>query len=185
MGGSGGATLLRLPTGVVCVKRCSPLEFFAQKLAAALSVRTASMRPVHGGAEQVAIQAAISNLRDRHEKGGYIAARPGALLTVMEFVDGFVMMGIPAHNYLRKNENGKPPWYELGRLMGFDMLINNFDRLPLCWGNDGNLCNVMLGSRSGAVVGIDQAVNPITHEDGRKDYLARVGRAAVEARDAE
>jgi hypothetical protein len=161
------------------------MEFFAGKLANALSVRTTSMRLVHGRVEHATIKAAIANLRDRHEKGGRIKAPPGALLTVMEFVDGFVMMGIPAHNLLRKNENCKPPWYDLGRLMAFDMLINNFDRLPVAWSNDGNLCNVMLGSRLGPVIGIDQAVNAITHEGGRKDYVARVCKAAIEARDGE
>merc|ERR1712151_577683 len=61
-----------------------------------------------------------------------------------------------------------------GRFMAFDILINNFDRLPLTWSNEGNLGNIMLGSSSCAVVGIDQCVNPIKHPAGLSTYLRRV-----------
>jgi len=181
-GGSGGATLIRLPSGVVCVKRCTPLELFAQRMAQALKVPTAGMRPIRGREEHSLINQAIGKHVEQHEKG-FIRRKGGDLVAVMEFVDGCVMMGIPAHNYLRKDLDATPPWHELGRLMAFDMLINNFDRLPLVWLNDGNLTNVMLGSISGVVVGIDQAVHPITHTGGRQDYMVRVQGAAIEARD--
>ena len=72
---------------------------------------------------------------------------------------------------------------QLGRLMAFDMLINNFNRLPLAWSNDGNLGNVMLSSRLGPVVGIDQCVNPIRHTAGLSIYMQRVRRTIEEARD--
>merc|ERR1712080_247908 len=41
----------------------------------------------------------------------------------------------------------------------------------------------MLGSRHGAVVGIDQCVSPIKHPAGLSTYLKRVHQVACEARD--
>jgi hypothetical protein len=103
----------------------------------------------------------------------------------MEFVDGCAMMGMPAHLYLKEERKQASLWFELGRLMGFDLLINNFDRLPLAWSNEGNLGNIMLGSRTQSVVAVDQSVRPITHPDGLRNYLDRVKVAAIEARDGD
>ena len=100
-------------------------------------------------------------------------------LAVMEYVDGVPMIGIPAHQHISAVRE-RTLWVQLGRLMAFDMLINNFDRLPLAWSNDGNLGNVMLSSRLGPVVGIDQCVR---HTAGLSTYLQRVRRAIEEARD--
>merc|ERR1719436_646924 len=96
-------------------------------------------------------------------------------------------MGMPAHMYLRCGDGntvmpGASLYYSLGRLMAFDMLINNFDRLPLAWSNDGNLGNVMLGASQGPVVGIDQCVTPIKHPNGLHMYLDRVKDVVAEAR---
>jgi len=103
----------------------------------------------------------------------------------MEFADGCVMMGLPAHQLLcGKDAFSDLPrlWHALGRLAAFDILINNFDRLPLVWSNDGNLGNVMLGSRGGAVVGIDQAVHPINHVEGLENYKERVRKLVIALR---
>merc|ERR1712113_1291903 len=97
-------------------------------------------------------------------------------------------MGLPAHHYLQSVRGEKKAdtlWRELGRLMAFDTLINNFDRLPLAWSNEGNLGNVMLGSSLGVVVGIDQSVAPISHPVGLSAYLQRVRQVVCEARDGQ
>ena len=59
-------------------------------------------------------------------------------LAVMEYVDGVPMIGIPDHQHISAVRE-RTLWVQLGRLMAFDMLINNFDKLPLAWSNDGNL----------------------------------------------
>jgi len=107
----------------------------------------------------------------------------GASLTLQEYINGIVMMGTPAQEYLQGLEpSARGALCEkLGRLMAFDMLINNFDRFPLAWPNDGNLGNVMLGASQGSVVGIDQCVSLIKHPTGLQDYLGRVKRAVDEA----
>mmetsp|Transcript_97029 Transcript_97029/g.274168 ORF Transcript_97029/g.274168 Transcript_97029/m.274168 type:complete len:539 (+) Transcript_97029:86-1702(+) len=190
-GGSGGVLLLRFPAGVICAKNCSPTELFAQRLASALGVRTAGVRVLSSGgapSEQVSFRehvrrAAVSSGEEMHA----MKIMRSRHLSVMEFVDGFSMMGMDAHKHLQElqRSGAASVWQDLGRLMALDMLINNFDRLPLAWGNDGNLGNVLLGSSLGPVVGIDQCVAPITHAEGLRKYTLRVREAVVEARDGE
>lgn len=188
-GGSGGALLLRLNTGIICAKKCSPEDMFAQRLANTLGIRTAQMRVLcPGEREMVAFQEAVAAVGPSVGDDNWVQIRKilkSNTVCVMEFVDGFGMMGAVAGTYLRQAGDSQTVWYDLGRLMAFDMLINNFDRLPLAWTNDGNLGNVLLGSSLGPVVGIDQCVAPITHPAGLHLYLSRVQQAVTEARDGE
>jgi len=72
------------------------------------------------------------------------------------------------------------PLRQLGWIMAFDILINNFDRLPLVWENDGNLANVFFrndGDQHYQIVGIDQAVttiDPAVSQKGVENYLKKV-----------
>merc|ERR1711963_745996 len=55
-----------------------------------------------------------------------------------------------------------------------DLLINNYDRVPLpCWTNAGNLSNVIV-TPSGRLVGIDQQVFHIEAGPGLDEYLSKV-----------
>lgn len=189
-GGSGGIMLVKLPAGAVGIKRMKPEELFAQRLAAALGVRVAALRPLGpqddetGTLRQCLQKLAPAVCDDNWLQVRKILSYP--YLSLVEFVDGFGMMGIQAHNHLlQARTDNSSHWFELGRLMAFDMLINNFDRVPLAWMNDGNLANVMLGSRLGSVVGIDQAVAPITHKQGMLTYLQRIQRTVLEVRKEE
>lgn len=91
----------------------------------------------------------------------------------------------------------------LGQMTVLDMLTNNYDRIPLCWANAGNLENVMVrraelpagaltttGSqvRTPAAAGeawvpvaVDSGLSPISHPAGLAAYRARVGAAVAEA----
>lgn len=190
-GGSGGAFLLRLPTGCISLKgeQCTPGMLFAQGLAVALGVRTAQMRVVTQGQDESAaiaraLQTAVPLVEDHKFQIGRVPGGPSAgAVVVMEYVGGCAMMGLPAHEHLKQHQGSSALWCSLGRLIGFDLLLNNFDRLPLAWNNEGNLGNVMLSSTSNMVVGIDQSAQPITNDMGLSNYTARVGRACLEARD--
>lgn len=189
-GGSGGVFLLRLPTGAVCLKTesCSLEMLFAQKLAEALSVRTARMRAVaNSHPERAAICSALEQAVPTFDDHRLQVprARGAEALIVMEFIDGCAMMGVAANGYLQQHRDTSRVWHVLGRLMGFDVLINNFDRLPLAWSNEGNLGNVMLSTVLDGPVGIDHSVHPITNPAGLQNYLGRVRRVCVEVRDGD
>merc|ERR1712232_852973 len=184
-GGSGGVFLLKLPTGAICLKaeNCSPSMLFAHRLASLLGVRTAGVRVVsenhqESNAIRCALDSAIPTVKD-HKLQVWRARRAAAMM-VMEFIPGCGMIGIPAHMYLQKHRKTGALFHGLGRLMAYDLLINNFDRLPLAWSNDGNLANIMLSSSSVGVVGIDQSVVPITHPEGLRNYCARVRKVCAD-----
>ena len=68
---------------------------------------------------------------------------------------------------------GEAEYEALGRLAAFDVLLNNFDRLPVLFDNEGNLANVMLERREGGGVtccAIDSCVNPLRGA-AREKYL--------------
>jgi len=189
-GGSGGVFVLRLPTGVVCLKTesCTLGMLFAQKLADSLSVRTAWMRAVPNHLpEHKAICSALEHALPTFDDHRFQTSRVKSAETVvvMEFIAGCAMMGMPGNTYLRQHRETAHFWQALGRLMGFDLLINNFDRLPLAWSNEGNLGNVMLSTDLDGPVGIDQSTQPITDAVGLRNYLDRVRKVCIEARDGE
>lgn len=77
---------------------------------------------------------------------------------------------------------------QFGRVIALDMLVNNFDRFPMIWANQGNANNVLI--RVGAdgevvVTAIDQCVAQIKdepHEDTNiTEYLGRVAACLNEA----
>jgi len=178
-GGSGGVTLVALPSGATCIKKFCPMELLATNLSAVLNVRTACMRVLlPGSAEKRAACGALSSFRGWDDDMHVHKTCRAPVLTVMEFVNGCDMMGVPANLLLSGNSRPeldiKNVWYELGKLSAFDLLINNYDRLPLAWNNEGNLGNIILGASAAPVVGIDQAVHPIHHAEGLRRYTERV-----------
>lgn len=188
-GGSGGAIFVKLTAGVICAKSCSPEELFAQHLADLLGIPIARMRMLPPTSEEGwRFREVVNAVAPAYGEDDVLQIKKilhSRALALMQFVDGFGMMGMEAHAHLRQNDVDSPPWHDLGRLMAFDLFVNNFDRLPLAWTNEGNLSNIMLGSSLAAVVGIDQAVAPITHPDGLRAYISRVQKAVEEARDGE
>lgn len=68
----------------------------------------------------------------------------------------------------------------LGRIIAMDMLINNYDRLPLVWMNEGNLANLLFVEQG--VVAIDNKVNSIEHEEGLETYFKLVQQTVQQVR---
>lgn len=82
---------------------------------------------------------------------------------------------------------------ELGRCMALDMMLNNFDRVPLVWTHAGNATNLLIEFREGdgkegvevlAVRPIDQAYTVIENETMRGEYINKVKACLGEARSA-
>jgi len=60
-------------------------------------------------------------------------------IMLMEYVSGSVLMGLSHEEYLSSDVCCQ----EIGELLAFDLLINNYDRLPLVWNNTGNSGNII------------------------------------------
>ena len=114
--------------------------------------------------------------RSRHEAGGGAA----------RFWDTVFGAGAAARGGAPACELGKRRCHDLGRLLAFDVLINNMDRLPCAWGNPGNPGNVMFG-KDGGVISIDNmtsCIDPDLHAEGFGAYEETVrGLATTLARE--
>lgn len=191
-GGTGGVTLFRLPEGVAALKpstNCAVGELLAGHLAEFLGVRVASARLLrYGDREFMHIKEALRAAPAPMEEHRLVALRShgrSEFLSVLEFVRGPSLQGAEAQKALQRlsPESVRALWRDVGRLCSLDALINNVDRAPLLWDNEGNTANLMLalpaGGSPGSLVGIDQAVNAIVSQGaGRARYLGRVGALA-------
>jgi hypothetical protein len=110
--------------------------------------------------------------RLRNERVGF--------LSVIEYIDS---QALPA---CAMRELAGPAKEEIlraiGRIMLLDILVNNFDRLPLCWNNDGNPDNILVRPAGAAarVVAIDHTLTCIKNADGRRRYVQQVQDALRE-----
>jgi hypothetical protein len=105
------------------------------------------------------------------------------IITLMEFVKGkeFSTPGV-CDLLCSDNENGQKRCFQLGRLIMFDVFINNWDRLPIIWDSpEGNIDNIMfLDSDQVPIIGIDQSVTSITNPDDIELYLKKVRQLLTE-----
>jgi hypothetical protein len=78
-------------------------------------------------------------------------------------------------------KNTKRLLRQLGKLVAFDMLCNNWDRLPVIWDNEGNLRNIRvehIGVDEPNIVALDNTITCIipdnfnTYEEKLRDCLA-------------
>ena len=59
----------------------------------------------------------------------------------MQFVVGDSLEGLgPSAATILAGEEGKERMKEIGKICALDVLLNNWDRLPLIWQNDGLFC---------------------------------------------
>jgi len=187
-GGSGGVALFKLPQGVVVVKpqkMTAGAEFLAIQVAKTIAVPVADIRVVRWvDAEYAAIRDILRSAPPGKEQDLTMLAlrlqhRNSEFFGILEFVPGIGVQGQELHERLEAMTPDRLDsfWYQVGEIVAFDALINNLDRVPLLWDNEGNTANLMLREDNGgvAVVGIDQAVTAIVAEGpGRERYAARL-----------
>mmetsp|Transcript_38027 Transcript_38027/g.83512 ORF Transcript_38027/g.83512 Transcript_38027/m.83512 type:complete len:290 (+) Transcript_38027:1-870(+) len=166
-------------------------EWLATWLAEALGTRVARLRVVAWGAEEFALikQATRSAPAALGEHAACTRRHLGGneFVGLLEFLPGISVQGKEAHD--RLTAMGPEPlrhfWRGVGRLIALDALINNLDRVPLLWNNEGNTGNLLLlpgrGSEEAQVLGIDQAVTAIVEGPGRDRYLQRLQKLASAA----
>lgn len=88
-------------------------------------------------------------------------------ILVMEYVRGVSLLQMTPELASRffdmtaSPEQSRGVLHAIGRIMGADVVFNNWDRVPLVHGNEGNFGNIMLQPDSGHVLAIDNSMTSI------------------------
>jgi len=189
-GGMGGATLMQVGSDECVVLKTLGLnavaEVLAFEVAALLGVRVAASRPLASDAvrgEQRGPQTMAPEFLDLLDALGRAPMEDQTSATVavmkhrtsladfvviMEFVPGSVLQGTDGMRTLQ-DKSAPSVLEQLGSLIALDCVLNNVDRVPAIWHNDGNLSNIMITPEG--VVGIDQQVNAIADTSGKEKYF--------------
>jgi len=178
----------------VCVKAPSKIaaEMFGTMLCDRLRIRCPWMRIFRTddetGRRMVDGLIAADQRNPKNDRKASSMLERAKFVLVIEYLKGFeladkfpsdvewsnAVFGLP-HSTL--SANGSEVLRFLGSILVFDILVNNFDRLPCIWDNKGNPGNVMFTGYNSEPIGIDNMVNCF-HSDNREfidRYLARVG----------
>lgn len=107
---------------------------------------------------------------------------------VMDYMSAFGICELPDDSALVGKVIGSQKiLWGIGAAVFFDMLINNWDRIPVkgVWTNDGNPANIMFsfesGGANGKLVLINQSVRPIKVADRKKAYQEQLRKFTTNA----
>lgn len=188
--GSGGVIFVKFKAEQyppVVVKGTSTLvqEIFALELANALKINVPRYYIVNF--TQRAFREIQYNLRSKVGARGCVVEKElnRPFLLVMEQINGKSIFELAT-------ENGKEPEQikqtisnyfgnskylkQIGKILLLDVLLNNLDRMPLIWDNEGNLENLLFSKETESVYAIDQAIYPVSKklEKNYNEYLRKV-----------
>jgi len=104
------------------------------------------------------------------------------ILFAMEYLPNTIKLDKVGHELSAHSLWGKHVLTELGKLLAFDVLINNWDRFPFLWrkdsGNSGNFVFTKDTLRGHHIYGIDQRVTSILStgpgEKNFTEYFAKI-----------
>jgi hypothetical protein len=183
---------------VVKAPKAAAAEMFGTELCLLLEIPCPKMRLVAASsAEGVALREALEKCTEKAKE--MFEGKPAIL--VIQFLKATELNDIvtmeqgcsPSHG--RANEwcqntfglpgaaltpKGEENLKMLGRLIAFDMIINNYDRVPCIWDNKGNPGNVMFVNDTHSVISIDNMLNCMSNENQEviQKHLAKVKETA-------
>jgi hypothetical protein len=123
----------------------------------------------------------LVNELPEHKRGPFAAlVRPPRRMLLSEYVVGSSLNNVFGPSAMAEEWCARIMHAEnfarIGRMLALDVLINNMDRLPLIWNNNGNPCNVMV-AKDGRILAIDNTpfcIDPELHADAAATYADRV-----------
>lgn len=204
--GSGGVLFARLQSGTVVLKGCSTVaqEYVAAELGRELHMPVPRATLVsYPSAEWHALQDAATKIlkpEDAPVPDGALLLKASKMLNrphllVFEYVQARMLLAAAADaDGVRSTREAL--WDDegtllrrLGQLMALDVMLNNWDRVPLIWQHAGNLNNLMVrvaadGDAGRAIHGIDQVAAGITDTEKAAEYVAKVRALCVGVRAA-
>jgi len=190
-GGSEGVYFVQFEDKSAIVLKCSSTviaDMFAQEISNFGNIRTPSFRVVRMGVDDEfnTIKATFERLDEKNAlglRGLYKKSLDRPIIMIMEFLKGDDLEHIGIETLFGKNHSllsrkGKEILFEIGKMTSFDVLINDWDRIPLIWGNEGNTGNIMFVSdkKRNLPVAIDNSLTCIDPSltENYLEYLDKV-----------
>lgn len=180
--GSTGVFVTRSDVGTFVAKPTSTRtagEIYASILAEKLGIRSAKMAfqpDVQDAFLQKLRWAPSPNSTDK-DRLRNMRTQSAALI---EFVPGYALPAC-AMGVLAGPHRGRL-LYEMGLVVLLDIVVNNFDRLPLVWSNEGNPDNIIIspGFEYPELWAIDHTLTCIKNAEGHQRYLDTIEAAMKE-----
>eukprot|EP00742_Colponemidia_sp_Colp-10_P004946 GILJ01005284.1.p1 GENE.GILJ01005284.1~~GILJ01005284.1.p1 ORF type:complete len:487 (+),score=48.20 GILJ01005284.1:31-1491(+) len=175
--GSGGVFFVDFQeSGIVVLKSSATVaqEIYAVKLQQLLGIPCPDFRMIRFTEEE--FTAARTKLLEMTQSDGALNIKISRALdrpfwVVMEYISGKSLeeFGQKCVNqcFNIADPSGVKRLNQFGRLIMFDAAVNNFDRVPVIWNNEGNARNIMLGVESGPEPGNEQRFTNLYAIDSR------------------
>jgi len=110
-------------------------------------------------------------------QGSHNKMRQIPILSLMEFIPGSEFSSADFKNLLKPGtREARIRCFGIGKLIAFDVFINNWDRLPIIWDSkEGNVDNIFFSNNTSTpIIGIDQSITSIIDKENSDKYLSRV-----------
>eukprot|EP01124_Arcella_intermedia_P036637 TRINITY_DN9634_c0_g1_i1.p1 TRINITY_DN9634_c0_g1~~TRINITY_DN9634_c0_g1_i1.p1 ORF type:complete len:559 (-),score=118.49 TRINITY_DN9634_c0_g1_i1:96-1772(-) len=181
--GSTGVFFLGFPNNRVVVLKGSatPLsDYFASELGNLAGIPTTRMRMIPMGSEFKEIFCVLNRLdkeKPERKQKSHSKMSQIPILTVMEFLKGSDFSHSDFHTLLKPDTDlATKNCFLIGRMIMLDVLINNWDRLPVIWdSNQANVDNIYFSTDpERPVIAIDQTVTSIKNPELYDKYMGRV-----------
>jgi len=99
------------------------------------------------------------------------------IMTLMEFCPGcdFYSENFDASVFVKDSPYRRQYLSDIGRILIYDVILNNWDRLPLVWDNEGNLGNFFwCKNENQRIMAIDNTTTAIMLPTAKQKYLEKV-----------
>nr|1CJA_A Chain A, PROTEIN (ACTIN-FRAGMIN KINASE) [Physarum polycephalum]1CJA_B Chain B, PROTEIN (ACTIN-FRAGMIN KINASE) [Physarum polycephalum] len=167
--GTEGLFFVETESGVFIVKRSTNIESetFCSLLCMRLGLHAPKVRVVSSNSEEGTNMLECLAAIDKSFRVITTLANQANIL-LMELVRGITLNKLTTTS--APEVLTKSTMQQLGSLMALDVIVNNSDRLPIAWTNEGNLDNIMLSERGATVVPIDSKIIPLdaSHPHGER-----------------
>mmetsp|Transcript_10041 Transcript_10041/g.10958 ORF Transcript_10041/g.10958 Transcript_10041/m.10958 type:complete len:410 (+) Transcript_10041:73-1302(+) len=166
-----------------------PTEYWTMELFSTLGLKVPRQRVL--GYHQKEYKTLKSNVTARlsaEVRLKFYSAFQRPFIMVMEYIEGTGFFQLNRQtgptSFNSVDSIGSYNLYDLGRVIGADVLINNFDRCPLVWENDGNGGNIMFGPQLTGIYAIDSKATCINDVDSCtkrniENYFKKVDRLSA------
>jgi len=130
------------------------------------------------GPEYWNIEKTLERLSLDENNLGNIETKEIPILMLMEYITGITPNKLPPDLLNVSNHWGYTAYYHMGKMLAYDILINNWDRFPFLWRKEEGNCDNFLFSPSSPrhpIHGIDQSITSIDPiSSNLTQYLSKI-----------